>query len=285
TNPNITNPNITNPNITNPNITNPDITNGSIQDVIYPITNTGNTTASYTVKAATNGVVPSGIVLQLIINKLYQTPVAVSCVLGVQTHWITVANITNPTVFTASNPNITNPDITNATPNEASVTLAPGETAYITVRVVNPSPATIAFNPLTVITPVSVPQAVNTTTVLANPGNPNLTAPPVYPPVAVLTTTLPATDRLDPGYTLQLQASGGKPGAYTWTVSAGALPPGIGLSSSGLVSGTATTPGPYTATIQVADSATPQNIGTQTFTLNVSVVPITVQSVMPPPDG
>jgi uncharacterized protein YjbI with pentapeptide repeats len=285
TNPNITNPNITNPNITNPNITNPDITNGSIQDVIYPITNTGNTTASYTVKAATNGVVPSGIVLQLIINKLYQTPVAQNCVLGVQTHWITVTNITNPMLFTASNPNITNPDITNATPNEGSVTLAPGETAYITLRVVNPSPTTISFNPLTVITPVTVPQAVNTTTVLANPGNPNLTAPPVYSPLTILTPTLPATDRLDLGYAVQLQASGGKPGAATWSITAGGLPPGIALSATGLVSGTATTPGSYPVTIQVADSSVPPNVGTQNYTLGVSVTPLTEQFVMPAPDG
>ncbi|MGB2669877.1 MAG: putative Ig domain-containing protein, partial [Candidatus Acidiferrum sp.] len=285
TNPNITNPNITNPNITNPNITNPDITNGSIQDVTYPITNNGNTTASYTVKTALNGTVPSGIVLQLLINKLYQTPVAVNCVLGVQTHWVTVANITNPMLFTASNPNITNPDITNATPNEGSVTLAPGETAYITFRVVNPTPLTTPFNPLTAIVPVTVPQAVNTTTVLANPGNTNLTAPPVYPPVTILTTTLPVTDRLDPGYSVQLQASGGKPGADTWSVVAGTLPAGIGLSASGLVSGEATTPGSSTFTIQAADSASPQNTASQAYTINVSVTPLTEQTVMPAPDG
>ncbi len=285
TNPNITNPNITNPNITNPNITNPDITNGSIQDVTYPITNNGNTTASYTVKTAVNGTVPSGIVLQMLINKLYQTPVAVNCVLGVQTHWITVANITNPMLFTASNPNITNPDITNATPNEASVTLAPGETAYITLRVVNPIPATISFNPLAVISPVTVPQAVNTTTVLANPGNPNLTAPPVYSPVSILTTSLPATDRLDPGYSIQLQAIGGKPGTYTWSTAPAALPPGITLSSSGLVSGQATTPGSYPFTVQVADSAVPADTTTQNYILNVSVTPLTEQFVLTPPDG
>jgi uncharacterized protein YjbI with pentapeptide repeats len=285
TNPNITNPNITNPNITNPNITNPDITNGSIQDVTYPITNNGNTTASYTVKTALNGTVPSGIVLQLLINKLYQTPVAVNCVLGVQTHWITVANITNPMLFTASNPNITNPDITNATPNEASVTLAPGEAAYITFRVVNPSPSTISFNPLTAITPVTVPQAVNTTTVLANPGNPNLTAPPVYGPISILTATLPATDRNDAGYSVQLQAAGGKPGADTWSISAGALPPGINLSASGLVSGTATTPGSYAVTIKATDSASPTNVAAQNYTLNVSVTPLTEQFVLTPPDG
>jgi hypothetical protein len=285
TNPGITNPGITNPGITNPGITNADVANGSIQDVTYPITNNGNTTASYTVKTATNGTIPSGIVLQLLINKLYQTPVAVKCVLGVQTHWVTVANITNPMLFTTSNPGITNPDITNATPNEGSVTLAPGETAYITLRVVNPSPATISFNPLNVITPVTVPQAVNTTTVLANPGNPNLTAPAVYPPVTIVTNALPATDRLDAGYSVQLQTVGGKPGADTWSIASGALPPGIGLSASGLVSGTATTPGSYQVTIQAADSASPQNIGTQSYTLNVSVTPLMEQTVMPAPDG
>jgi hypothetical protein len=285
TNPNITNPNITNPNITNPNITNPDITNGSIQDVTYPITNNGNTTASYTVKTASNGTVPGGIVLQLLINKLYQTPVAVNCQLGVQTHWITVANITSPKVFTVADPNITNPDITNSTPNEASVTLAPGETAYITLRVVNPTPALTPFNPLTAITPLTVPQAVNTTTVLANPGNPNLTAPPVYPPVTVLTAALPATDRNDVGYSVQLQASGGKPGATTWTVSSGALPTGITLSPSGLVSGTATSPGSFPVTIKVVDTATPRNVGTQNFTLNVSPTPLTQQFVLTPQDG
>ncbi|HKV23659.1 MAG TPA: kelch repeat-containing protein [Candidatus Acidoferrum sp.] len=285
TNPNITNPNITNPNITNPNITNPDITNGSIQDVTYPITNNGNTTASYTVKTATNAVVPGGIVLQLMINKLYQTPVAANCQLGVQTHWVTVANITNPKLFSPADPNITNPDITNASPDEASVTLAPGETAFITIRVVNPTPALTPFNPITAIVPVTVPQAVNTITVLSNPGNPNLTAPPVYPPVSILTAALPATDRNDAGYSVQLQSAGGKPGAVTWTIVSGALPPGINLSSSGLVSGTAGSPGSFTAVIQAADGAVPPNVATQSYTLNVSVTPLQVQTSSPAPDG
>ncbi len=271
TNPNITNPNITNPNITNPNITNPDITNGSIQDVTYPITNTGNTTSSYTVKTATNGTVPGDIVLQLLINKLYQTPVAQNCVLGVQTHWITVANITNPMLFTASNPNITNPDITNSTPNEASVTLAPGETAYITIRVVNPTPTATPFNPLSVIVPVTVPQAVNTTTVLANPGNPNLTAPPAYPPVSVLTATLPPTDQNDPGYSFQLQSSGGKPGTDTWSLVSSSVQ-GINVSSSGLLTAPGLPLGPNSITVQVADSATPPNTALKTLSIPVNNV-------------
>lgn len=286
TNPNITNPNITNPNITNPNITNPDITNGSIQDVTYPMTNQGNTTSSYTVKTATNGTVPGGIVLQLIINKLYQTPVANNCTLGVQTHWITVANITSPKLFTAADPNITNPDITNGTPNEASVTLAPGETAFITIRVVNPTPNTTPFNPLTAITPVTVPQAVNTTTVLSNPGNPNLTAPPVYPTLSILNAALPATDRSDAGYAVQLLSNGGKPGPDTWSAVGGpaTLPPGLNLSPSGLLSGTATTPGSYNLTIQVADGSAPPNIATKNYTLNVNLN-LAVQFVMASQDG
>ena len=282
TNPNITNPNITNPNITNPNITNPDITNGSIQDVTYPITNNGNTTASYTVKTASNATVPGGIVLQLLINKLYQTPVAVKCQLGVQTHWVTVANITNPKVFTVADPNITNPDITNSTPNEASVTLAPGETAYITLRVVNPTPALTPFNPLTAITPVSVPQAVNTTTVLANPGNPNLTAPAIYPPPSILTAALPATDVNNPGYSVQLQAAGGKPGADTFSVASGSLPNGITLSSTGLLAGQPTQVGNFPVTIKATDGAA--NSGTVSLTLVVNA-PFLNTSGSGMPDG
>src|SRR5205814_1162134 len=99
-------------------------------------------------------------------NKLYQTPVANNCQLGNETHWVTVSNITNPKLFTVTDPQLGNPDITNSVPNEASVTLEPGETAYITLRVVNPTPAQTPFNPLTAITPVTIPQAVNTETVL-----------------------------------------------------------------------------------------------------------------------
>ena len=50
----------------------------------------------------------------------------------------------------------------------------------------------------------------------------------------------------------QLQASGGV-GPYTWSLSAGALPPGLSLSSGGLISGTPTTQGAYAFTVQVTD--------------------------------
>ena len=272
TNPSITNPDITNPSITNPSITNPDITNGSIQDVIYPLSSNANTTATYTVKVAALNPPPGGVVLQLIVNKLYQTPVANNCQLGNETHWVTVSNITNPKLFTATDPQLGNPDITNSVPNEASVTLEPGETAYITLRVVNPTPAQTPFNPLTVITPVTIPQAVNTETVLSNPGNPNLTAPPVFPQLTILTaSSLAATDQADPGYSFQLRSTGGKPGTDTWSVIEGALPSGMSLSSSGLIAGQTTALGPNSVTLQVADSAVPPNTASKTFSIPVNL--------------
>jgi uncharacterized protein YjbI with pentapeptide repeats len=283
TNPNITNPDITNPNITNPNITNPNITNGSIQDVIYPMTNDGNTTASYTVKIAAPGTIPGGIVLQLILNRLYQTPAAINCQLSAETHWVTVANITNPKLYSTSDPQLGNPNITNSTPNEASITLAPGETAYITLRVVNPTPAQTPFNPLTAVTPLTIPQAVDTQTVLANPpGNPPPPPPVVYPTLTILNASLPPTDINDPGYSVQLQSTGGKPGTDTWSIVAGALPNGLNLSSSGLITGQAASLAPTSVTIQVADSAS--NTGVKTFSIGVNP-PFQVATTAPMPDG
>lgn len=272
TNTTITNPDVTNPDITNPDVTNPDVTNGSIQDVIYPMTNDGNTTATYTVKVATTFTPPGGVLLQLILNKLYQTPTASNCKIVKQTHWITVANITNPKLFTASDP-LGNPDVTNATPNEASVTLAPGEKAYITVRVVNPTPALTPFNPLAAIIPVTVPQAVNTQTVLSNPGT--VVFPPVtVPPLTVTTATLP-DGIVGNSFNAKVVAQGGNPGADTWSVSSGTLPNSLLLNTAtGAISGTLTAVGTFTFSIQVKDTAIgtqfPQHSTTQSFTVHVA---------------
>ncbi|HET9742523.1 MAG TPA: Ig domain-containing protein [Terriglobales bacterium] len=47
-------------------------------------------------------------------------------------------------------------------------------------------------------------------------------------------------------------------GAVTWSVASGTLPPGITLSSSGMISGAATADGTFPFTVQVTDSSTPQ---------------------------
>jgi hypothetical protein len=57
----------------------------------------------------------------------------------------------------------------------------------------------------------------------------------------------------------------------TWTITAGALPPGLSIgTNSGMVSGTPTAPGSYTFTAQVTDSASPPNVTSLQFMLNVA---------------
>jgi hypothetical protein len=55
-------------------------------------------------------------------------------------------------------------------------------------------------------------------------------------------------------YTMQLEATGGT-GAYTWSVIEGALPAGLTLAASGMISGTPTEVGSSTFTVRVGDEA------------------------------
>lgn len=66
-----------------------------------------------------------------------------------------------------------------------------------------------------------------------------------------------------------LNASGGIP-PYSWTITAGALPTGLTLSSAGQVSGTPTASGTFNFTAKVTDSATPTP-NTQTAALSITV--------------
>ena len=76
--------------------------------------------------------------------------------------------------------------------------------------------------------------------------------------LAVTTASLPSAV-LGAAYSVQLAATGGV-APYTWAISAGSLPTGLTLSSTGLLSGTPTASGSFTFTVQVTDSATSQAI-------------------------
>jgi acid phosphatase len=71
------------------------------------------------------------------------------------------------------------------------------------------------------------------------------------PPLTISTTNLPA-GTVSQGYSVQLNAAGGT-APYTWSVTSGALPAGLLLSSSGVISGTPTTTGTTTFTAKVTD--------------------------------
>lgn len=80
------------------------------------------------------------------------------------------------------------------------------------------------------------------------------------PTVTVVPTTLPGA-MLGTAYNQSVTASGGTP-SYTFAVTAGALPAGVSLSTSGALSGTPTAGGTFNFTITATDSST----GTGPFT-------------------
>lgn len=92
------------------------------------------------------------------------------------------------------------------------------------------------------------------------------------PAITLAPATLAAVKRAAP-FNVTLTASGGS-GAYTYSLVSGALPPGVGLSSAGVLSGTPTTSGTYTFTVSVHDAG--GFPGQQTYSLVVSDAPVTV---------
>ncbi|MEZ5367387.1 MAG: putative Ig domain-containing protein, partial [Bryobacterales bacterium] len=75
-----------------------------------------------------------------------------------------------------------------------------------------------------------------------------------FQPAFSLTGALTATGIVGGAYNSSLSTSGGT-SPFSWSISSGALPPGLSIdSSSGLVSGTPTASGTYNFTVQVIDS-------------------------------
>ncbi len=91
----------------------------------------------------------------------------------------------------------------------------------------------------------------------------------------IQTTSLPPGEPGKP-YSQQLVATGGS-GTLTWRVTEGALPPGLTFSANGAVSGTPTTLGSATFTVQVTDEASASH--TQVFRIVVAEVQVLVNGV------
>jgi len=94
--------------------------------------------------------------------------------------------------------------------------------------------------------------------------------------LAIATTTLPG-GTLGKSYSRTLTATGGT-SPYTFTTSAGSLPPGITLTGA-VLSGTPNKSGSYTFTIQVTDSVSAT--ATQQFTVVITNLAITTSSPLP----
>jgi hypothetical protein len=93
---------------------------------------------------------------------------------------------------------------------------------------------------------------------------------PPASPLAVVTTALP-NGTVGTSYSVTLSASGGT-APYTWSITGGSLPAGLSLSSSGAITGTPSSLGSSTFTVQVTDSTTPTAM-TASQALSISVGP------------
>jgi hypothetical protein len=105
----------------------------------------------------------------------------------------------------------------------------------------------------------------------------NITAAPL-----VITTATLKSGIVGTAYSTILAAGGGlRP--YTWAITSGALPPGIGLdTATGILNGTPAVGGTYSVTISVRDSeATPITVS-KSFTITVAISPLAITtSILP----
>jgi hypothetical protein len=94
-------------------------------------------------------------------------------------------------------------------------------------------------------------------------------------PIGITTSSLPA-GKLGTKYSATLKAAGGN-SPYTWSLATGSkpLPPGLKLSSAGVISGTPTKKGTYSFTVKVVDTKTKtkpvvQHTATKTLTIVIT---------------
>ncbi|MBE5315011.1 MAG: putative Ig domain-containing protein [Xanthomonadales bacterium] len=101
------------------------------------------------------------------------------------------------------------------------------------------------------------------------------------PTLTLQPATLPSGTGSAP-YSAQLTASGGN-APYAFTVSAGALPPGVTLAADGALSGIPTAAGSFNFTAQVTDStAGTAGTATRAYTIEVVAPTITIPTAVPP---
>ena len=147
--------------------------------------------------------------------------------------------------------------------NVASGTLPSGLSLNTSSGVIS---GTVAANAATETFSVQITDANNVTASKAY--TLTVTAAP-----SVTTTALATATDGETTYSQTLAATGGVT-PYTWSLSSGSLPSGLGLSSGGVISGTVTATdatGPYTFTVEVTDSNGVS--GTKSLTITVNAAP------------
>ena len=150
----------------------------------------------------------------------------------------------------------------------ATGTYSDSSTANITSQVtwMSSSPGVATINASGMATGVTA----GTTTISASlgsvSGNTTLTIQPA--PLAITTASLPS-GTVSTIYTTTLAASGGIT-PYTWSLAGGTLPPGLTLSSTGVITGTPTTAGTSNFTVRATDASVPAQTATRLLGLTIN---------------
>lgn len=95
---------------------------------------------------------------------------------------------------------------------------------------------------------------------------------PSAPRFGVVTPQLPA-GVINTAYTQTTLTAANGTAPYTWSVTGGALPAGMSLSTAGVLSGTPTASGSFSFTVTVTDSASPAHTATDGLVLKVNQPP------------
>lgn len=93
-----------------------------------------------------------------------------------------------------------------------------------------------------------------------------------------VTSLSPPAGTVGAPYNTTLTAAGGIL-PYTWSLASGSLPAGLGLNSAGVISGTPTTAGTSTFTVQVVDSESPPQAAPAQLNITINVLTITTPSL------
>ncbi len=147
----------------------------------------------------------------------------------------------------------------------------PGGLTLSTAGTISGTPtASGSFSFTVKVTDSTTPTAQTATTSLT------ITVAAAGAPVTISTSSVP-TGQVGTAYSTTLAASGGTT-PYSWSISSGALPGGVTLSTGGTISGTPTAYGSFSFTAKVTDSTTPTvQTATKSFTLTIAVAVTPVQ--------
>jgi len=132
-----------------------------------------------------------------------------------------------------------------------------GSTSLVTVTYT--APATVAAQAAVTITATSQNTPSQTATVSIT----------LYPALVISTTMLPS-GQVGVAYSAPITSTGGA-GSIAWSISAGALPTGLSISSTtGAISGNPTAFGTYTFTVSAQDATTTKIPTTATYTITIA---------------